>query len=245
MAIRSITFPAPPRFLPISLLWLGRLGAAEAQIKLDGSLGGPALHLTGPNFQIRADYGRQIGRNLFHSFHQFNLVNGEAAVFSGPAEVRNVLARVTGGASSIDGMIQSTIPGANRFLVNPAGIVFGPNATLDVSGSFTATTADYIRLADGGRFASNPTERPVLTSADPRAFGFLSPAPPHIVVNDARLTADNGHLALIDGAVVNPHAAMPGSASRFPAPVRCICRAWKRTSCSARRIPTSPGSTPN
>ena len=114
MVPRSITCPAPPQFLRISLLWLGLLGPAQAQIKLDGSLGGPALNLAGPSFQIRADYGRQVGRNLFHSFQQFNLVTGEAAVFSGPAEVRNVLARVTGGAaSSIDGMIQSTIPGAD------------------------------------------------------------------------------------------------------------------------------------
>lgn len=208
MATHSITFPAPPQFLRLSLLWLGLFGAvqAQAQIKLDGSLGGAALNLTGPNFQIRADYGRQVGRNLFHSFQQFNLVNGEAAVFSGPAEVRNVLARVTGGASSIDGMIQSTIPGANLFLMNPAGIVFGPNATLDVSGSFTATTADAIRLADGGRFAANPGERPVLTSADPRAFGFLSPAPQDIVVNDSKLTVPYSKLSLVAGAVVTTPA---------------------------------------
>ena len=208
MAIHSITFPAPPPFLRVALLWLGLLGAAEAQIKLDGSLGGPALNLAGPNFQIRADYGRQVGRNLFHSFQQFNLVNGEAAVFSGPAEVQNVMARVTGGgASSIDGKIQSTIAGANLFLMNPAGIVFGPNASLDVSGSFTATTADYIRLADGGRFAANPAERPVLTSADPRAFGFLSPTPQAIVANDSKLTVPYSKLSLVAGAVVTTPAA--------------------------------------
>ena len=202
MAIRSVTFPAPPEFLRIALLWLGLLGVAEAQIKLDGSLGGPALNLAGPNFQIRADYGRQVGRNLFHSFQQFNLVSGEAAIFSGPAEVRNVVARVTGGsASAIDGLIQSTILGANLYLMNPAGIVFGPNASLDVTGSFSATTADYIRLADGRRFAADPAERPVLTSAAPQAFGFLSPAPQDIVVNDAKLTVAYGSLSLVAGAV--------------------------------------------
>ena len=172
------------------LLWFGWAAVAQAQIQLDGTLGRPAPALAGPNFQIHADYGRQVGRNLFHSFRHFNLATGESASFSGPATVRNVLARVTGGSvSSIDGLIQSTIPGANLFLLNPAGIVFGPNASLDVSGAFTATTADYIRFADGGRFSANPAERPVLTSADPRAFGFLPATPADVTLNDTQLAA--------------------------------------------------------
>src|SRR5688572_1037367 len=72
---------------------------AGAQVVLDGSLG-PAGPLTGPSFAITADLGRQMGPNLFHSFSHFNLAAGEAANFSGPADVRNIVSRVTGGNPS-------------------------------------------------------------------------------------------------------------------------------------------------
>ena len=84
----------------------------------------------------------QVGGNLFHSFSQLNLSRTESATFSGPPTVQNVLARVTGGASSIDGTLRSTIPGANLYLINPGGVMFGPNARVDVSGSFVVSTAE-------------------------------------------------------------------------------------------------------
>ena len=208
MAFRFHVSRRSARFVGAAWLGLVLAAGAGAQVKLDGSLGGPALNLTGPHFQILPTYGRQVGRNLFHSFSAFNLLQGDVARFSGPPEVRNVLARVTGGSvSSIDGTIQSAIPGANFFLMNPAGIVFGPNASIDVGGAFTATTADYIRLADGGRFPASVAERPILTSADPRAFGFMPSradplaAPQPILVNGAKLNVPYPSLSLIAGAV--------------------------------------------
>src|SRR5437588_5457445 len=118
------------------------LAGARAQIVTDGSLG-PAGPLSGPNFSVTADLGRLSGRNLFHSFSEFNLTTGESATFSGPANVQNVVARVTGGnSSSIDGAVRSTIAGANFFLINPAGVMFGPNASIDIDGSFAVTTGD-------------------------------------------------------------------------------------------------------
>ena len=48
----------------------------RAQITIDGSLG-PRQTLTGPNFTIGADLGQIRGRNLFHSFGQFNVRTGE------------------------------------------------------------------------------------------------------------------------------------------------------------------------
>src|SRR5438093_7346861 len=118
------------------------------------------------------------GTNLFHSFQFFNVGTGAIASFNGPATIANILSRVTGGQSMIDGQVRSTITGANLDLMNPAGVIFGPNATLNVSGSFHVTTADYLRLADNARFAAvaGPQDA-LLTTAPVAAFGFLSTTP--------------------------------------------------------------------
>ncbi len=126
----------------------------SAQVITDGTVG-PATALAGPDFAIGADLGTQTGGNLFHSFQRFSIATGEIATFSGPSSANNVISRVTGGAvSDIDGTIRSTIPGADVFLINPAGLVFGPNASLDVQGSFHASSADYLGFADGTRYSA-------------------------------------------------------------------------------------------
>jgi filamentous hemagglutinin family protein len=148
-----------------------------AQISTDGSLG-PSINLPGPNFQIGSELGQQHGPNLFHSFSDFNLSSHESATFSGPNSVQNILSRVTGGnPSNIDGLFRSTIPGANVYFLNPYGIMFGSNARLDVQGSFHASTADYLRLGEDGRFdVRNPSDS-ILTVAPIEAFGFLTDSP--------------------------------------------------------------------
>lgn len=145
-----------------------------AQIAFDGSIGGSAGALTGPIYQIPAERGVMAGNNLLHSFSTFNLATGESANFNGPGTVTNILARVTGGPSAINGTIRSNIAGANLYLMNPAGIVFGQGAAVDVAGAFHATTADYIRLSDGRLFAATGAGNFSLLSAPPGAFGFLS-----------------------------------------------------------------------
>ncbi len=132
----------------------------------------------GPNFTISGGTIRPngSGSNLFHSFSQFNIGAGQSATFSGAAGTRNVLARVTGGsASQINGALRCDIAGANLFLMNRAGIVFGPGASLDVSGNLAATTADVLFLSDGGRFPGviSPNDS-LITGADPARFGFLA-----------------------------------------------------------------------
>ncbi|GAM09457.1 hemagglutination activity domain protein [Geobacter sp. OR-1] len=173
---------------------------AVAGIVTDGSMG-RSTPLTGPNYAITADLGRQHGGNLFHSFSQFNLVKNDIATFSGPASVTNIISRVTGGsASSIDGTIRSTIPGANLYIVNPSGIMFGPNASLDVTGSFHATTADYLKLGIDGRFDARNPQASLLTSAPPSAFGFVTTTPAPITVTDSLLGVLEGQtLSLIGG----------------------------------------------
>lgn len=159
-------------------------GAAWAvptgSVTLDGSYGTSGA-LTGPNYQITAGMGMLKGNNLFQSFGTFNLVNGESATFSGSANVQNILARVTGGSpSSIDGTINSSIAGANLFFLNPAGVMFGANAQVNVSGSFVVGTANYVKLSDGNIFyadVNHPIADQGLTSAPVSAFGFLTPTP--------------------------------------------------------------------
>jgi filamentous hemagglutinin family protein len=185
-----------------SVLFSALLSLSQAQVTLDGSLG-PQRSLTGPDYRIDAAVGQIRGRNLFHSFGQLNLSQGESATFTGPNTITNILGRVTGGSpSTIDGTLSSQIPGANLYLFNPSGIVLGANARLDLSGAFHASTADVIRLADGGAFFANPAAPSVLTVAPPAAFGFLGPAPATIMVQGSTLEARPGQsLSLIGGDV--------------------------------------------
>ncbi len=193
-----------PRKTAFALLIAAWSGSAPSEVTLDGSLGGARGPLPGPDFEIGADVGRQAGSNLFHSFGAFNLNASESATFSGPNTINNVLGRVTGGSgSNIDGLLRSTIPDANLFLLNPHGIVFGPSAELDVQGSFHASTGDFIRLEDGRQFDAVPSARDaLLTTAPPAAFGFLrrqGPAP--IEVNGSFLDAEGKTLSVIGGDI--------------------------------------------
>ena len=191
------------------LLAAGFQSAGRADVATDGSFGA-ASGLSGPNFAIPASLGKKVGGNLFHSFAEFNLVNGQSATFSGPADVRNILSRVTGGtASSIDGILRSDIDGAHLYFINPSGVLFGANAKLEISGSFTVTTADYLRLGDGGRFDARLSTSDVLTSAPVSAFGFLSPAPAAVSFTGSTLDDAAGKsLTVIAGDVFFDGAAI-------------------------------------
>ena len=193
--------PQSLRFLMSLVLLLTLIASASAQVVMDGTLG-RAGALSGPVFQVTPDLGRQVGGNLFHSFSQLNLTRSESATFSGPPSVQNLLARVTGGASSIDGTLRSTIPGANLYLINPGGVMFGPNASVDVSGSFVVSTADYVRLADGGRFDARLPANSQLTAAPLAKFGFLSMAPAKITVDGSQLIVPRGQtITLVGGDI--------------------------------------------
>jgi len=187
--------------------------APGQHITVDGRLS-PAQTLVGPNYSITANLGKQVGGNLFHSFGQFGLSTGESAAFSGPATVTNVIGRVTGGNSSaVDGRIQSNIAGANLYLINPSGIVFGPHATVNVSGSFHASTADYVKMSDGAKFQATNPDASTMSAAPPVAFGFLTPKPAAITVNGSSLGPVPGTLGLVAGPVsINSAAtlAAPG-----------------------------------
>lgn len=195
-------------------LQLETIRAQSASLQLDGSLG-VARPLTGPDFRIDAADGRQFGPNLFHSFSRFNLRNHESATFAGPDSVHNIIARVTGNEKSVlDGTIRSTIPRANLYLINPAGIWLGPHADLDVAGSVTLTTADYLTM-DGQAFSAHPDEPAVLSSAPPEAFGFLSSAPSPIQLAQSKLeTSEGSSFSLIGGDIDMARAHINAPAGR-------------------------------
>ena len=179
------------------------LETSLSQVVLDGKFGstGP---LAGPNYNISSELGATRGNNLFHSFSQFDLKAGDVATFTGPANIQNILSRVTGGsASSIDGTIRSGISGANFYFINPSGVVFGPNAAVDVSGSFAVSTANYLKLADGARFvAALDADDSVLSSAPVVAFGFLDGANGKIEVHGSLRSAPGTPLWVIGSTVL-------------------------------------------
>ena len=191
-----------PRFIFVLVFICINIICVNGQIILDGTLG-PAATLDGPDFSITDDLGTTVGTNLFHSFGEFNINTGESATFSGPDAISNVFSRVTGGnPSNIDGLLRSTISDANLFFLNPSGVMFGPNARLDVNGSFVVSTADYLKLGDNGRFDATQPENTVLTSAPVEAFGFLTNNPSNLTLNGSTLKVSNDQtLSIIGGDV--------------------------------------------
>jgi filamentous hemagglutinin family protein len=162
-------------------------GPVQAQIVTDGSVG-PKASLHGGQIEIGSDLGTRRGDNLFHSFEKFGIASGQTATFTGPGAIRNVISRVTGGeVSNINGKLASTVGQADLYFLNPAGVIFGPNAKLDVPGSFHVSTAHELRFADGTHFSTLDKTGSGLTVAPPEAFGFLDRAPKGITVDKSQL----------------------------------------------------------
>ena len=163
-------------FLIITSFMVG-LGAISphtyAQISPDGSLSTSVTSPDGQNFVI--ENGDRTGNNLFHSFSEFSIPTNGSAVFNNPTDIENIFSRVTGPSrSNIDGLLQTTGT-TNLFLLNPNGIIFGPNAQLDVAGSFMASTADSFTFADGAEFSTTVAEPPLLSISVPVGLQLNQP----------------------------------------------------------------------
>ncbi len=189
---------------------------------------GTTVTLHGNTVQITGGTRASNGPSLFHSFDQFTVGTGNTAQFLNTTPsllTSNILGRVTGGnPSSIFGTIDTmSYPGANFFLMNPAGIVFGPDATLTVGGSVAFTTANYLRHAEttganSGIFHADTTATSHLTSAPVVAFGFLNSNPGTIAVLGSTLTVQTGQgISLIGGDITVESSKFPNNTD-FPLP---------------------------
>ncbi len=119
--------------------------------------------------------GSRSGGNLFHSFEAFSIGEGRSVSFVNPVGVENILSRVTGGLpTQILGTLGVQGGNANLFLINPNGIVFGPGASLNLGGSFVATTASGVQFGSQGVFSATEPSSQVLLTVSPSALVFGS-----------------------------------------------------------------------
>ncbi|RMF68001.1 MAG: filamentous hemagglutinin N-terminal domain-containing protein, partial [Cyanobacteria bacterium J069] len=144
----------------------------------DGTLGGESSVITRDVLirgilSDRIDGGARRGANLFHSFEQFNIDAGRGAYFANPAGVEAIFSRVTGNdPSSILGRL-GVLGSADLYFLNPNGILFGPAASLDLQGSFLATTASAFRFGDAGLYSTTAPAAPSpLLTVNPSALFF-------------------------------------------------------------------------
>ncbi|MEH2156415.1 two-partner secretion domain-containing protein [Nostoc sp.] len=151
---------------------------ALAQIIPDDTLGSDRSIIT-PNVNVKGATADQIdggairGSNLFHSFSEFNIQDGQRVYFANPAGITNILGRVTGNTHSDISGILGINGNANLFLINPNGIIFGQNARLDVAGSFVASTANAIKFGDSREFSAiAPQTASLLTVSVPIGLQF-------------------------------------------------------------------------
>ena len=160
------------------VICLVNFGSAQAQtIEADNTLvpdNSNVVFQAGTNtFEITGGQVSGDQRALFHSFSEFSVPLGSTAFFNHDASVQNIIGRVTSDSTSvIDGSIR-TGGTADLFLLNPNGIVFGPEAKLEINGSFVATTADRILFEGGESFSATETEnKPLLTVGVPTGLQF-------------------------------------------------------------------------
>jgi filamentous hemagglutinin family protein len=200
--------------LGIAISSLNALSAsyANAQIIPDATLPiNSNVRVQGGVFNITG--GTQAGSNLFHSFQQFSVPTGNAAFFNNAVNIQNIISRVTGGSvSNIDGLLRANGT-ANLFLINPNGIVFGPNAALNVGGSLAVSTANAIQFGEQGFFSATQPNSPPLLTVNPSAFFFNQITPGNIVVQGQTGGVSNvaagrslvllGGNILVDGGTLN------------------------------------------
>ncbi|MEG4319295.1 MULTISPECIES: S-layer family protein [unclassified Microcoleus] len=165
--------------------------SAIGQIVPDSTLGAESSRLVPdtinnlPSDKITG--GATRGSNLFHSFREFNINEGRGAYFENPSAVSNIFTRVTGGNSSNILGTLGVLGNANLFLINPRGLIFGPNAKLDLRGAFIGTTADSIVFNNGFEFSSTTGQTsPLLTVNIP--VGLIFRDNPGTIVNQSTAT---------------------------------------------------------
>jgi filamentous hemagglutinin family protein len=173
-------------FAQASLIQVTSDGTVNTQVTENGS----TAEITG---------GETRGDNLFHSFQDFSVGTGNEAFFNNADSISNIFSRVTGGnVSDIDGVIRAN-GSANLFLINPAGIIFGENASLNIGGSFYGSSASSILFEEGEFSAADLENSPLLTVNAPIGLGFRDQ--PGDIIN--RSTADDVGLQVSAGETIS------------------------------------------
>ncbi len=163
--------------LSLELLLFNSNRLSVAQVTADETLGfeksvvTPSIIINDlPSNQIKG--GAIRGINLFHSFREFNVREGEGIYFSNPIGIENIISRVTGRTES---QVMGTLGvqgKANLFIINPNGVIFGSNSSLDLNGSFVASTANALQFGEQEFFEISIPNAPSLLTVNPSAFLF-------------------------------------------------------------------------
>jgi filamentous hemagglutinin family protein len=139
--------------------------------------------------------------NKVYSFETFNLHQGEEAIFD-DSGIKNSISRVTGESFSwINGKIESQAK--NFYFLNPNGIIFGKDASVNTEGAFFLSTADYLEFVDGTNLPVNDLQNNLLSISDPAAFGFIqSDTPGNIEFDQCNLTSFSGDVSIIGNNIL-------------------------------------------
>jgi len=160
-------------------------------------------HQQGNRIDIEGGKLSSDGANLFHSFTDFNVESGQVANFLSNNSIQNIFTRVVGGnASVVNGLIQMTGGNANLFLMNPAGVIFGSNASLNVPASFTVTTATGVGLGSNWFNAIGSNDYASLVGS-PSAFRFSTTGSGSIINEGTLAVASGENISLLGSNVIN------------------------------------------
>ena len=181
----------------------------SAQIIPDNTLGSENSIVTPGQLRDLIEGGAIRGDNLFHSFSEFNVNDGQQVYFVNPDSILNIFTRVTGvnpsdifGTLGVDG-------GANLVLINPNGIHFGENATLDVSGSFFVTTAESVVFGNQGEFSAKQPEAPPLLTVNITPGLQYGDNPPAELINEGQISV--GGKLVFSGSSITSTGSLTGS----------------------------------
>jgi filamentous hemagglutinin family protein len=200
----SATKVCQPLLITMSVVLVGGNSVLAQSITPNHDGTGTVVNSDGNTVNIDGGSLSEDGKNLFHSFEQFGLSEEQIANFMSNPNIANILGRINGGDPSvINGLIQVTGGNSNLLLMNPAGIIFGDQAQLNVPGDFTATTATGIGFEDNAWFNAVGENNYQSLIGTPTQFAF-DQANPGAIINNGELSLDQGNnLTLLGGNVIN------------------------------------------
>ncbi|MGK7957730.1 MAG: filamentous hemagglutinin N-terminal domain-containing protein [Crocosphaera sp.] len=148
----------------------------QAQIIPDNTLPRDSLVIPNPNGSIILE-GTVAGENLFHSFKEFSIPSGQAAIFLNDLSIRNIFSRITGANSTLINGLIKTSGAANLFLINPNGLIFGEQAVIDVGGVFLGSTGESIIFDNQQIYSAKDPNSSSLSVSSPIGLIFNQPKP--------------------------------------------------------------------